>query len=89
MVLLREVSEMLAERGGLPCTLAVAHDDRTGALVLTMKVERGDQSGAALDIVELDQQARYLSGLCSVRMFARDYGIDPEKLERLLPQGGK
>lgn len=84
-VLLKEVGDILNGHGDKRCALQV-HEER-GCFVVTMSVpcHVHETIQDELDALELFNQMRYLSGLCQVRAFAAEYGIDREKLDALLP----
>lgn len=82
-VLLGEVLIVLgpyAEMGCVPCALL---NDR--ALTITLELtSAGPAQG--LRLLELRHELQYVADVGQIRLFAMRYGIDPARLEALLPE---
>lgn len=77
--LLKEVAEILGAHGYLRCAPTVETVKEGILLTVLIPVE-------GLEPLEVATHLEYLSGLCQVRAFAQDYGMDGAALEKLLPK---
>jgi hypothetical protein len=85
-VLVGELATVLGEHAGLIC-IPTVETDEDGVIVLSVRVRPDDQPllAGAVDTVELYQHLLHVVDVGTLRVLAKRYDIDPEKLEALLP----
>jgi hypothetical protein len=86
VALVCEVADVLARHGGLTCTPDIDTDQGDG-FVLCLRVAAGAQATSrdAMGVLELLQDLQRALDVAQLRALAVRYGIDPARLEALLP----
>lgn len=81
IAVLAEIVGVLARHPGLRVAPVVEHDD--GVVALTITLDSSGEDG--LQVMSLCHELEFVASVATMRFIAREYGIDAEKLQALLP----
>lgn len=81
VLVLAEVAEVLARSGHLRCDLAIDDDGDDGLLIQISVPLQG-----SFAVMELREALQWVADVAAVRAFAERYGIDPARVEAILPR---
>ncbi len=86
VALTQEIAEVFAAHGATLCRPSVVEDNGQWTLQVTFVAQTTE---AALEILELATALRRVQDVAQIRGFAETYGIEPWKLEALLPDAAR